>query len=63
MALGGYRPGAGRKKGSVKTEPHRSARIVLSCTEDEAAKIKELAQKQNKNVTRFIIDSLLDASK
>ena len=59
MALGGYRPGAGRKKGSVKEGEHRTARIVLSCTDEEAAKIKELAKQSGKNVTRFIIDAVL----
>lgn len=56
---GGARAGAGRKKGTKLDINHRTARIVLSCTDEEAAKIKELAKQSGKNVTRFIIDAVL----
>ena len=59
---GGYRPGAGRKKGSVLDINHRTSRIVLSCTESEASQIKELAKQNNKSVTKYIIDIILHSS-
>lgn len=60
---GGARAGAGRPKGALgkkrPAETLRSARIVLSCTEDEKAKLKELAASAGKNVTEYILDALL----
>lgn len=63
MARGGARPGAGRPKGALgkkrPAETLRNARIVLSCTEEEKAKLKAMAEAQGKNVTEFILDALL----
>lgn len=57
---GGSRAGAGRKKGSIKGDNYASARIVLCCTPEEAEKIKTLAKENGKNVSRFIIDKILN---
>lgn len=57
---GGARAGAGRKKGSVKGENYASARIVLCCTPEEAEKIKSLAKESGKNVSRFIVERVLE---
>ena len=59
---GGSRPGAGRKKGSVLDINHRTSRIVLSCTEQEASQTKELTKQSNKSVTKYIIDIILPKS-
>lgn len=56
---GGTRAGAGRKKGSVKGDNYASARIVLYCTPEEADKIKALAKENGKNVSRFIVETVL----
>ena len=61
---GGARAGAGRPKGALGKNPRpaetlRNARIILSCTEDEKAKLKELAASHGKNVTEYILDTLL----
>lgn len=56
---GGTRAGAGRKKGSVKGDNYASARIVLCCTPEEADKIKALAKENGKNVSRFIVETVL----
>lgn len=56
---GGPRAGAGRKKGSVKGDNYASARIVLCCTPEEADKIKALAKENGKNVSRFIVETVL----
>lgn len=56
---GGSRAGAGRKKGTLNKGEKKTGRIVVSCYEEEEAKIKELAKKQNKNVSQFIIDLAL----
>ena len=56
---GGTRAGAGRKKGSVKGDNYASARIVLCCTPEEADKIKALAKGSGKNVSRFIVETIL----
>lgn len=60
----GVRAGAERPKGVTNktqrpTETLRSARIVLSCTEDEKARLKAMADAQGKSVTEFILDALL----
>ena len=64
----GVRAGAGRPKGVTNktqcpTETLRSARIVLSCTEDEKARLKAMADAQGKSVTEFILDALLKQHK
>ena len=61
---GGKRDGAGRPKGSVsKWLDHKTGRIVLACTEDEAAKIRELAAKSGKTISRFVVDAVLNGDK
>lgn len=64
MARGGTRAGAGRPKGAQNTvkrseETLRTARIVLSCTEDEKRKLQEQAQAHGKNITQYILDELI----
>lgn len=59
---GGYSPRAGRKKGSLLDINHRTSRIVLSCTESEDSQIKELTKQNNKSVTKYIIDIILQKS-
>lgn len=64
LAKGGKREGAGRPKGSLSkvqrpAETLRTARIVISCTDEQKAKLKALADAQEKNVTEFILDALL----
>lgn len=56
---GGVRVGAGRKKGSIKSGEHKTGRIVVSCLESEVLKIKELAAKSGKNVSRYLVDLAL----
>lgn len=59
MAKGGARVGAGRPKGSVKRGEKASGRIVIACLEREEEKIKALAKESGKNVSRFIVESIL----
>ncbi len=57
---GGKRNGAGRPKGSVsKWIDHKTGRIVLACTEAEAAEIRELAAKSGKTISRLVVDEVL----
>ena len=54
---GGARAGAGRKKGSTTNNTgYKTGRIVISCLESDVELVKTLAQKQNKNISQFIID-------
>lgn len=53
---GGARVGAGRKKGSTNKGEHKTGRIVISCFESEVTLIKNLAEKENKNVSQYLID-------
>ena len=53
---GGKRAGAGRPKGTVNAGEHKTGRIVISCLESEVELIKNLAKKQNKTVSAFLID-------
>lgn len=54
---GGARAGAGRKKGSTTNNTgYKTGRIVISCLESDVELVKNLAQKQNKNISQFIID-------
>lgn len=64
MARGGKREGAGRPKGVLNktkrpAETLRTARIVISCTDDEKASLKAMADAQGKKITEFILDALL----
>ena len=55
--------GRGRPKGSVsKWVDHKTGRIVLACTEDEAARIRELAAQNGKTISRFVVDRVLEGS-
>lgn len=56
---GGARPGAGRKKGTLNKGEHKTGRLVISCLESEEAEIRALAEQAGKNVSRFIVDTLL----
>lgn len=53
---GGARTGSGRKKGGKNQGEHKTGRIVISCLESDVELVKNLAQKQNKNISQFIID-------
>lgn len=53
---GGARAGSGRKKGGKNQGEHKTGRIVISCLESDVELVKTLAQKQNKNISQFIID-------
>lgn len=48
---------------SVLWVDRKTGRIVLACTEDEAAKIRELAAKSGKTVSRFMVDAVLNGDK
>jgi hypothetical protein len=68
MARGGKREGAGRPAGSKSRwrkpeSEHKNGRVVLACTEDEAARIKELAAKSGKTISRFVVDAVLNGDK
>ena len=52
---GGARQGAGRKKGSTSPSS-KNERIVLCCTHEQAANLKELALKDGKSISAFILD-------
>lgn len=56
---GGARPGAGRPAGSVTGKPGRK-QVQISMQPEEFEKIKELAELQGKNVSRFLIDCALN---
>lgn len=59
---GGSRKGAGRKTGTTLNGDgvYRSARIMVTCTEEEASKIKALAKANGKSASRFIVDLALN---
>ena len=64
MTWGGKRSGAGRPKGSLKKSQHRdetlrTARVVVSCTEAEKNKLKELADAQGMSMSEFILSRCL----
>ena len=48
---------------SVLWVDHKTGRIVLARTEDEAAKIRELAAKSGKTISRFVVDAVLNGDK
>lgn len=56
---GGARIGAGRPKGTFSKSEKASGRIVIACLESEVLKIKELAAKSGKNVSRYLVDLAL----
>lgn len=59
---GGVREGQGRPKGSKnkrKGTDLKEGRIVIACTEDEMNKIKELAKKSGKSISRFVVEKIL----
>lgn len=53
---GGSRKGAGRKKGTLNKGEHKSGRIVITCLESEEADVKQLAKKQGKTTSSFILE-------
>lgn len=61
---GGARPGAGRKKGSVKDGAHGRKKIFqtasISGTPEEIAHLKANAQAAGQSVSRFVISQLAD---
>lgn len=56
---GGARPGAGRPKGSLSRGERRTGRLVISCLESEEKRIRALAEKAGKNVSRFLVELAL----
>lgn len=57
---GGFRSGAGRKKGSVNKGEHKTGRIVMSCLESQEIEIKRLAEQSGKTVSQFILDCIFN---
>lgn len=49
MGRGGYRPGAGRKKGSTRY-PHRDKRFIRWCTAFEFELLTEFLEKIRKDM-------------
>ncbi len=61
---GGARQGSGRPRGArnkVQKDPltNRTARIVVSCTKEEAQLIKEKAIQAGMSVTAFMLSKVL----
>lgn len=57
---GGFRAGAGRKKGSTTNNTgYKNGRIVISCLKSEEELIKQKAAESGKTLSRYILDILL----
>ena len=64
---GGARPGAGRKKGSVKEGAHGRKKIFqtasISGTPEEIERLKANAQAAGQSVSRYVLSRLADEAK
>lgn len=57
---GGTRSGAGRKKGSTTGGTgYKTARIVISCQEEQVEAIKAIARAQNTTMSQLILKTVL----
>lgn len=63
VSRGGPRRGAGRKKGSYIGDAPRSARITITCTQEEADQIRSYAKAHGKCVTQCLLDLFRKASR
>lgn len=54
---GGYRPGAGRKKGSMVKSPseRKTSTLVVKLTPAEKEKLKALAEKEGLSVSGYLL--------
>lgn len=60
---GGKREGAGRPKGTTKKNKKVYKTFSVSCLENELAQIKSNAEKQNKTLSRYLVDLALEDKK
>lgn len=60
---GGKREGAGRPKGTTKENKKVYKTFSVSCLENELAQIKINAEKQNKTLSRYLVDLALEDKK
>ena len=60
MEHGGKREGAGRPKGTTKTEHKKYKNITVSVLEADYEIIKKLAEKENKTISRFLVGLALE---
>lgn len=60
---GGKREGAGRPKGTTKENKKVYKTFSVSCLENELAQIKSNAEKQNKTLSRYLVDLALEDKK
>lgn len=59
MPRGGKREGAGRPVGTVKGRTVEYKTISISALPEEVERIKELAKKSEKTVSRFLVELAL----
>lgn len=60
---GGKREGAGRPKGTTKENKKVYKTFSVSCLKNELALIKSNAEKQNKTLSRYLVDLALEDKK
>lgn len=60
---GGKREGAGRPKGTTKENKKVYKTFSVSCLENELALIKSNAEKQNKTLSRYLVDLAFEDKK
>ncbi len=63
VSRGGPRRGAGRKKGSYIGNAPRSARITITCTQEEAEQIRSYAKEHGKCMTQCLLEMFRKASR
>lgn len=55
MEHGGKREGAGRPKGTTKAEHKKYKNITVSLLPEDYETIKNLAEKENKTISKFLV--------